>query len=271
MIIFVSTLALCSGYYIGQRWGLLWALAMVLGFNIYLIFFGVGRAKSWIRIPPFEGQDSWGVHRALEELTRGSRWGSPHLSLLPLDAPQALAAPTWDQRGHLVLTEGLLRILTPDETRAVLAFHVTAIRRRQMFGAAVATSILTAGLIITRLLDRAICVVIGSAKDPYSPQNSLATRTLSPLLRMLLHFTIQPQDYLRNDQACCEMGTSRHHLAQAIWKLDTLSKTLPFHSPVPLAHLFIVNPLTKRDWRRYLVSHPQIERRIHHLVGYFPP
>jgi heat shock protein HtpX len=58
---------------------------------------------------------------------------------------------------------------------------------------------------------------------------------------------------------------NHRYLANAIGKLDAVSKGIPLKANPSTAHLFIVNPLRGKGLMNLFSTHPPIEERIRRL------
>jgi heat shock protein HtpX len=135
---------------------------------------------------------------------------------------------------------------------------------------AVGSFICTLLLSVAETLDTVLRFLIVEKKNPNYAMSHLFTRLISPLAGFLLRLSIRPGFYLLADDFAAHLIEEPAVLAQALWKLQSYSATMPLQAPLSTAHMFIVNPLPKRGWTRHYQAQPPIEKRIKILIGYYP-
>lgn len=252
------------------REGLLIGLVIGLGINSYVYFFEDKRIISHFQGQSLEGQDPWGLLSLSRKLSAKMRIPNPKIVVLNDAAPQALVVGRSLTTGTLILTEGLLRRLTPQETEAVMAYLLACIKNLNTLAFAVGSFLASSLLAITETLDLMLRFVMVEKKNPDYALSQVFTRMAAPLIGLLLRISIRPSFYFNADKLAGELTGDAKIVAQTLWKLHSYSSTEPFTAPLSISHMFVVNPLTRQTWTRYFHAQPSVERRIRSLVGHYP-
>jgi len=91
---------------------------------------------------------------------------------------------------------------------------------------------------------------------------------LAPIAAAMVQMAISRQREYMADRASAEISHKPLALASALKKLHDRSRKIPLKANPASAHLFIVNPLTKKDMTALFSTHPPLEERIACLENY---
>ncbi|HBC47290.1 MAG TPA: protease HtpX, partial [candidate division Zixibacteria bacterium] len=91
---------------------------------------------------------------------------------------------------------------------------------------------------------------------------------LAPIAAGLVQMAISRQREFGADKASEEMTHKSLALAVALGKLISESHRVPLPANPATAHMFIVNPLTGKDFSSLFSTHPPMEERIARLEQY---
>jgi len=266
----MSLTLIVLGHYAAGREGLMLALILVLGVNSYIYFYEDRRILALFSGQLLEGQDPYGVCDIAKRLATKARISTPKIVVLNEQAPQAAVVGRSLTHGTLILTEGLIRKLTPAELEGVIAYQIASIRTLNTLAFAVGSFLASTCLIVTGTLDLALRILIVERKSNRTAVSQLFTRAAAPFIGLLLRASIHASFYLSADQLASQLIREPRDLAYALWKLDSYSDTLPLAAPLSAAHVFIVSPLKALPWTRRLAAQPATPIRIKRLIGYFP-
>ena len=258
------------GHHFGGRNGLLLALIGVLAANSLIYFYEDRRILHQFLGQVVEGQDPFGLNETVRRLSVKARIAPPRIVIVADTAPQAAALGRNVSSGTLILTEGLIRKLTPAELEAVLAYQIASIRTSNTLAFAVG-SFVSAGLLgLGETLDVFLRILIVEKKNENMPVTQIFTRLLTPMIGAVLSLSVRQSAYLAADDLASHLLGDSKPLASALWKLNCFSNTQPFATSIASAHIFIVSPLNPKKWARRAAAQPQIETRIRRLIGYYP-
>lgn len=264
----VSSAILVGGQSLGGRTGLLWGLALALTLNAVISFFG-----DWFLAPRTKGQiikgnDPWQILKQVKELSQKMRTPAPIIITLPSEAPQAYIFTGLLGAPRLVVTKGLLHSLDPAELRAVLAYLLALKKRHNSLGLTMAAGVAAILLGASQMVDKVLAWLLGGKKS--SSVRHLCSGAVAPLLSLALKLQVRQTDFLDADKEAIQFLDSPKDLALALWKLEAYRLTKPFSSPPFLAPLFIVSPISKKDWTRFFSLQPRVQKRIEKIVGHYP-
>lgn len=217
------------------------ALVFALGWLVYLhsertVLTAIGgRPVSEVECP--------GLYRLVRELCDSARLPVPRLFVSPAAQPNVLTVGYSPRSATMCCTEGLLRVLSEAELRAVIAHELAHVSRRD-----VVVSSWSAGL-------ASLCAFV-------------------PLSALLLQLTAPPVREYDADAEGALLAGDPMALASALRKIDMQAAALPLRPRGFLAaasHLMIAHPFPYGGLGRLFVTHPptgERVRRLEALAGY---
>lgn len=263
------TLIMMSHAWAGRQ-GLLWGVIIALSINCIIYFYNELLLEGLFPGRVVEGQNPWGLIQTARHFSAKARIPVPRVVIYEHASPQALVMGRSWKSATLILTEGLLRALTPEERAAVIAYQISCIKKLDTLSFAAACAVSSLLFSVSHLIDLIIRGVIGPKKDPDSRQNHLFSLLVAPLATLVVQVALGSHRYLANDRLAASWLDDPKVLARALWKLESYASTMRLEIPASTAPLFIVNPLTGHGWTRYFRVHPSVEKRIRNLIGYYP-
>jgi len=212
------------------------ALLIALG---WLIYFHAERAVlTALRARQVSEVERPELYRLVRELARSARLPMPRLFVSPATQPNILTVGYGPRSAAVCCTDGLLKLLSPAELRAVLAHELSHVSRRD-----VAVSSWSAGLV------------------------SLVAAC--PLAALLLQLAAPAGREYDADIGGALLTGEPLELASALRKIDSCAADLPLRPRGPLAaasHLMIACPFPPgRGW--LLRTHPPTGERVRRLEG----
>lgn len=268
VLIFVSAALIVGGFHFGDRYGLLIGFILALSLNTLVIFYADLRLSALFPSTELEGHDPWGLLQTTAELSRRMGIKAPAIHIIQARTPTAFSAGLVARRSRLFLSEELLKKLTPDETRSVVAIELARLKRHETSAATAAAALAGILILTANIIDATIFLQVFRTRRP--GQARPVALLVSPLVATLVRGAVSRRAILAADLEASQALGSREILARALWKLDSYSKTLPLDVSPAEAHLFTVNPLTPFRWCRFLIAQPATKTRVRKLTGRFP-
>lgn len=259
----LSALLIFMGGAMGGKTGIIIAFGFALLMNLGSYWYSDKLVLHAYKAREVAPHDSPALHRIVEELAQSAGIPKPRICIIPQDSPNAFATGRDPAHGVVAVTEGLLRILNPDELKGVLAHELGHIHNRDILVQTIAAVIASTIVMLANILQFA--AIFGGGRDSNSnPLAAIGLAILGPVAAGLIQMALsRSREYLA-DESGARFAGNPMHLASALAKLDAFSKQRPMQANPATAHMFIVNPLTGR-LASLFSTHPPIEERIARL------
>ena len=254
------------GKVIGGRGGMYIAFILTLGMNFFSYWFSdkiVLRMYGAQEVTPAEAPE---LHHMVEDLCREAGLPKPRVYIIPDDSPNAFATGRNPEHAAVAATQGIMRILTPEELKGVLAHEIGHVRNRDILISTIAATMAGAIMILADMARFA--AIFGGSRDDDEGGGIIGVIVMSivaPLAAMLIHMAIsRSREYLA-DETGARLAHNPQSLASALGKLARGVEQRPMDASPSTAHMFIVNPLTGGGLVNLFSTHPPIEDRIARL------
>ena len=207
------------------------------------------------------------LHHIIEDVASRAGIPKPKVYVLPTEAPNAFATGRSPAHASVAATEGILRLLSEEELRGVMAHEISHIKSRDILVVTIAATI--AGVISYLAHMAQFAALFGGGRSNDEGQNPLGLlilAILTPIIAMLLQMAIsRSREYLA-DASGAAVIKNPQALASALKKLETGVRHNPMHMGSPAtASLFIVNPFSGGLMMELLSTHPPMQKRIEKL------
>ena len=202
------------------------------------------------------------LYNATSQLAQNAGLPMPKLYIIPEETPNAFATGRDYNHSAVAVTTGILRILTMDELKGVIAHELAHIKHKDILISSVAAAISTA---ITFLVY--IAMSFGGGRGSRGNLLTLiAMMILAPFAAMIIRMAIsRTREYLA-DEGGAKICGNPLHLAEALRKLEQFSGRSRMQVSEQVAdstaHMFIVNPLTGKGLASLFATHPPMEQRV---------
>jgi heat shock protein HtpX len=254
------------GKLIGGRSGMYIAFLLALGMNFFSYWFSdkiVLKMYGAQEVTPGEAPE---LHRMVEDLAREAGIPKPKVYIIPDDSPNAFATGRNPEHAAVAATQGIMRILTPEELKGVLAHEIGHVRNRDILISTIAATMAGAIMILANMVKWG--AIFGMARDDDEGGGILGAIVLAivaPIAAMLIQMAIsRSREYLA-DETGAHLAHNPQSLASALGKLERGVEQRPMDASPATAHMFIVNPLTGSSLLNLFSTHPPIEERIARL------
>jgi heat shock protein HtpX len=263
----LTLLMVAMGSAIGGRGGMFFAFFMACAMNLFSYWFSdkiVLRMYNAREITELENPTFYGIIR---KLTIQAGLPMPKVYLIPSDSPNAFATGRNPEHAAVAATEGIMRILTPEELEGVMAHELSHVANRDILISTIAATIAGAISMLGSMLQWG--AILGSRSDDDERggvMGGLAMAIIAPIAAMLIQMAVSRSREFLADEGGARMCGHPLSLASALRKLDNGSRMLPMQEARPAtAHMFIVNPLTAGGLLQLFSTHPPMEERIARL------
>lgn len=273
--------AMAGGAILGGPAGVVVAAAVVVLLSCPALFLADRMALSAMRARPVGEVEYPELYRVVREVSRAARLPVPRVHVSPALQPNSFTIGRSRRTATVCCTEGLIRLLTADELRAVFGHELAHVRERDTS----ATS-LVAGLaaVITSLASPAWFLPPGRARLSFLGEATeldeaaevsgvgraarAAMLILGPIAALLLQLAVSRSREYRADARGAALAGDPLALAGALRKIEARTVELPLYPTGPLASaspLMIVNPFSGEGFARLFSTHPPTGERVFRL------
>ncbi|MEW6062588.1 MAG: zinc metalloprotease HtpX [Bacteroidota bacterium] len=211
--------------------------------------------------------DNPALFQITQELTTNAGLPMPKLYLISGEQPNAFATGRDPQHSAVAVTDGILRLLSRDELRGVIAHELAHIKNRDILVGSVAATIAGA---ISYLANMAQWAMIFGGRhsddeEGANPVAAIVMMIVAPIAAMLVQMAISRSREFLADETGAKMSGNPLSLASALRRLHERAEQIPMHATPATAHMFIVNPLHGGSFVNLFSTHPPVEERIARL------
>ena len=263
----MTGLFLAVGYAVGGQGGMLVALLIAVGMNVFTYW---NADKLVLRMHGAQEVDAATaprLHAIVARLAERAQLPMPRVYLMQNDQPNAFATGRNPQNAAVAVTTGLLQRLDEQEVAGVLAHELAHVRNRDTLTMTVTATL--AGAI--GMLGNMAMFGLYSRDDRNNPLGGLGVilaMIVAPLAATLVQLAISRSREYEADRVGAAIAGEPQWLASALAKIHNASLRIdnPAAEASPAtAHLFIINPLHARSMDRLFSTHPSTEERIRRL------
>lgn len=266
----LTVLLVAMGGAVGGSGGMLIAFVMAAVMNFGSYWFSDKIVLRMYGAQEIERGDHPAFYDMVERLAQRANLPMPKVYIIPDQSPNAFATGRNPSHAAVAATEGILRILSPEELEGVMAHELGHVKNRDILISTIAATFAGAISMIGSMLQWG--AMLGAGRDDEEGGGlgglvgSLAMAILAPFMAMLIQMAVsRSREYLA-DATGAEICGKPRALASALSRLQNASHQIPMHDATPAtAHMFIVNPLTGGGMMSLFSTHPPMEERIARL------
>ena len=210
------------------------------------------------------------LYQITERLARQGGLPMPKVYIIPDNSPNAFATGRNPEHAAVAATEGILKVLDERELEGVIAHELAHVKHRDILISSVAATIAAAIMMFGRMAMYAGLFAgngrnerEGSASNPIA---LLAMMILAPIAAMLIQGAISRSREFAADAGGARMAGNPYGLADALRKIDAVSKRVPLDANPATAHMFIIKPFSGAGLMSLFSTHPPTEARIQALL-----
>jgi len=268
----LTVLMVFMGSAIGGRTGMVFAFFMALAMNFFSYWFSDKIVLKMYGAAEIGEHDHPAFYGMVRRLAQQAGLPMPKVYIIPSESPNAFATGRNPAHAAVAATEGILRILSPEELEGVMAHELAHVQNRDILVGTIAATFAGAISMLGNMLQWGAMLGAGRGDDEEGGAGglvgSLAMAIIAPIAAMLIQMAVsRSREYLADETGARICGRPLA-LANALRKLHTASHVLPMQEARPAtAHMFIVNPLTGGSLLKLFSTHPPMEERIARLEG----
>jgi len=268
----LTVLMVAMGSALGGKSGMVMAFVMALGMNFFSYWFSDKIVLKMYGAQEIGEHDHPQFYNMVRHLAARAGLPMPKVYIIPSGSPNAFATGRNPEHAAVAATEGVLRILSPEELEGVMAHELAHVKNRDILVGTIAATFAGAISMIGNMLQWGAMFGAGRGGDDEEGGGigglvgSLAMAIIAPIAAMLIQMAVsRSREYLA-DASGAEICGRPLALASALRKLQMASQALPMHEARPAtAHMFIVSPLTGGGMASLFSTHPPMEERIARL------
>jgi heat shock protein HtpX len=266
----LSAVLLAIGELLGGANGLVIAFLLAAVMNFVSYWFSDKIVLRMYRAQPVGPEHP--LYRIVERLTVRASLPMPKVYIIPDPSPNAFATGRNPSHAAVAATEGILQVLNENELEGVIAHELAHVKHRDILISSVAATIAAAIMMTARMAHFAALFGgyggRGDDRDRGSnPIALLAMIILAPIAAMLIQMAISRSREFAADAGGAAITGNPYGLADALRKIDAVSKRVPLDANPATAHMFIVKPFSGAGLASLFSSHPPTEARIRALLG----
>lgn len=265
LLTLLTLLLVWLGQAVGGPTGMMIALVLGLALNFFNYWFSsslVLKAYGARTLAPGEAP---ALEQDVRDLCDAAGLPMPKLAIVPKSTPNAFATGRNPEHAVVAVTEGLLRLCSRREVKAVLAHEISHVKHRDML-----TMTLVAGAVsaisVLAMMARFGAMFGGHRSDDDRPSGfaMLVAALVAPFAAMLVQMAISRSREYAADDGAAQYGQDPAALADA---LERLHAEIPHREPMSAtgatAHMMIANPM--HGLANLFSTHPSPEKRIARL------
>jgi heat shock protein HtpX len=210
------------------------------------------------------------LYQITERLARQGGLPMPKVYIIPDGSPNAFATGRNPEHAAVAATEGILQVLSEHELEGVIAHELAHVKHRDILISSVAATIAAAIMMVGRMAMYA-GLFAGNGRNEREGSSSnpialLAMIILAPLAALLIQGAISRSREFAADAGGARMAGNPYGLADALRKIEAVSKRVPLDANPATAHMFIIKPFSGQGLMSLFSTHPPTEARIRALL-----
>jgi heat shock protein HtpX len=265
------------GAWVGDRYlgsasgGMVIFLAISVLLNMASYWWSDKLVIKMTRSKPVSEQEAPWLYEIVGRLTQKAHMPMPKLYIMPAAQPNAFATGRNPDHAAVAVTEGILNAVSHEELEGVLAHELSHVRNRDILIGAVAASVATAIMMLTRMAMWG-AIFGGGGRDndrdsgPFGAVAAILLIILAPIAALMIQMAVSRSRESQADRSGAELLGDATPLANALIKIDAAARQTPAPAINPaVSHVFLQNPLRGKDVTKLFMSHPPLEERLAQL------
>jgi heat shock protein HtpX len=265
----LTVLFVLVGKAIGGQSGMVFAFGLAIVMNVGSYWFSDKIVLRMYGAREVTEAEAPQLHGMVRRLATAAGTPMPKVCIIPQESPNAFATGRNPAHAAVAVTEGILRILSPDELEGVLAHEMAHVKNRDILIGTVAATLAGAIMMLANMARFAAIFGVGGRDDREGGGGLelLLMAILAPLGAMLVQMAVsRSREYLADETGARFCGRPEA-LARALEKISGWSRQVPMDASPATAHMFILSPLSGGGLMSLFSTHPPVEKRIERLLA----
>lgn len=253
----------------GGRSGMVVFFLIAMGMNLFSYWFSDKIVLKMYGGKEVTAADGTALYDVTRELAEKANMPMPRVYMIPSEGLNAFATGRNREHAAVAATQGIVRVLTRDELRGVMAHELSHINNRDILIGTIAAGFVGAITMIAQMGQLAFMFGgFGGRRDDDDDGGGIGAILmlfLAPLGAALIQMAISRSREYQADASGARLSGDPHALASALRKLELGAQRMPMDASPATAHMFIVNPLRGGGISKLFSTHPAMEERIKRL------
>lgn len=202
LLALLSAIIIGLGGIMGGRTGIIIAFVIAMIMNVGSYWYSDKIVLSMYQARELSEDEAPMLHRMVAELSANAGIPKPRVCVIPEDAPNAFATGRDPEHGVVAVTDGIMRILSPEELRGVIAHEIGHIANRDILIQTIAGVLASVIVSIANFMQFA-AIFGGSSNDEEGGTNPIAAfllAILAPIAASIIQMAIsRSREYLADE------------------------------------------------------------------------
>lgn len=262
----IMALFMVIGGMIGGKNGMLLALLFGGGMNVIAYWNSDKMVLRMYNAHEVDANTAPELYGMVRELAGQAGLPMPRVYVIEEDQPNAFATGRNPEHAAVAATTGIMRILSYQELRGVMAHELAHVQNRDILISTISATMAGA---ISALASFAM--FFGGRDENGRPANPIAgilIAILAPMAASLIQMAISRAREFGADAGGARICGNPLALAQALAKIETYAQGIPMHAAEAhpeTAQMMIINPLTGGGLDNLFRTHPATAERVARL------
>ncbi|MDD2321786.1 MAG: M48 family metalloprotease, partial [Geobacteraceae bacterium] len=189
----LTVLMVLMGSALGGKTGMVFAFLMACAMNFFSYWFSDKIVLKMYGAREIGEHDHPAFHGMVRRLALQAGLPMPRVYIIPSDSPNAFATGRNPEHAAVAATEGIMRILTPEELEGVMAHELAHVRNRDILVGTIAATLAGAVSMVGSMLQWGALLGAGRSDDEESAGGlvgSLAMAIIAPIAAMLIQMAV---------------------------------------------------------------------------------
>jgi heat shock protein HtpX len=206
------------------------------------------------------------LHQMTARLAQRANLPMPKVYIIPDPSPNAFATGRNPSHAAVAATQGIMQVLSDSELEGVIAHELAHVKNRDILTSSVAATIAATIMMVART-----AMFFGGSRDDRdggsNPIVMLGMLILAPIAALFIQMAISRSREFAADATGAQIAGTPYGLANALQKIEAVSKRVPLDANPATAHMFIMKPFAGGGLMSLFSSHPPTEARVRALLG----